>query len=310
MNFLNYLIHIPINFVKYFLIGLKSITITFPLFLINKFKKSKKKIPNTILFLSIISYLLCIFILTRWFVQNERTKNFTNSITNQETLIINETTNEYKDNNNIEDKISNTNEFKTNNYDTIDYINVNLDYYLNKNKETIGWIQIKDTNINYPIVQHKDNEYYLNHDFYNKKTEVGWIYADYRNNFESLDNNTIIYGHNLINKIMFGEISDFLEEEWLNKEKKPYIKVSTIHHNTVWEIFSIYKIEPTTDYLQAKFNSIEHYSTFLTLIKNRSKKNFNIEIQPTDKIITLSTCDHTGLYRVVVHAKLIKIQNK
>ena len=109
---------------------------------------------------------------------------------------------------------------------------------------------------------------------------------------------------------MFGEIPDFLEEEWLNKEKKPYIKVSTIHHNTVWEIFSIYKIEPTTDYLQAKFNSIEHYSTFLTLIKNRSKKNFNIEIQPTDKIITLSTCDHTGLYRVVVHAKLIKIQNK
>ena len=305
----------PFKFIKYILIGLKVIFFSLPISLIYKIKKNNNKIPNTILTISFITYLLCVFILTRWFVQTERTKKFTESINNQELIINNNISNEYQDEptNNTEPNNDNNLTANTNNNSSIDntnYTNVNLDYYINKNSETIGWIQIKGTNINYPIVQHNNNNYYLEHDFYKKKSSTGWIYADYRNNFNKLDNNTIIYGHNLINKTMFGNLPDFLTSNWLNKKNKPYIKLSTTTHNSVWQIFSVYKIKPTTDYLETKFYSIETYNNFLEKITKRSKKNFNIEILATDKILTLSTCDNTGNYRVVVHAKLIKIQNK
>jgi len=187
---------------------------------------------------------------------------------------------------------------------------VNFDDLIKENKDTIGWIKIDKTNINYPFVQYKDNDFYLKHDFNKKESKTGWIFADYRNNLETLDNNTILYGHNLINNTMFGDIPDFLKSSWLNKENKPYIKLSTKHHNTLWQIFSIYQTEPTTDYLQTKFNSMENYKNFLNTITSKSSYNFNIATSPTDKIITLSTCDDTGKYRVVVHAKLISIANK
>lgn len=296
--------------IKYVLLGIKSILISFPIFVISKFTKSKRKIPNLILSLSIITYLLCIFILTRWYVQNERLKKFANSMGQQETAIIEiesdiNQTDEYQD---ISNNINSSSNYSTLNDDS--YLNVNLNYYINKNSETVGWIQIKGTNINYPIVQHKDNDYYLKHDFYKRKSETGWIFGDYRNNFNTLDNNTIIYGHNLINKTMFGSIPNFLKQSWLNKTNKPYIKISTKTHNSIWQIFSVYKTKPTVDYLQTKFNSMENYQNFLNTLKNRSIHNFNINISSTDKIITLSTCDDTGKYRVAVHAKLLRIENK
>lgn len=304
-----FIITLPIKIIKYFLIGLKTLLLTFPMSLIYKFTKKEKKLPIIIIGLSLSTYLLCIFILTRWYVQNERTKKFTESMDNQEITVI-ETSNEYQDITNTIGQ-ENTPPIENDTKKTNDsYLNVNLNYYINKNSETVGWIKIEGTNINYPIVQHKDNDYYLEHDFYKRKTNVGWIFADYRNDLNTLNNNTIIYGHNLINRTMFGEIPNFLKESWLNKKNKPYIKLSTKTTNSVWEIFSIYKTEPTVEYLQAQFNSIENYKEFLNNITKKSKKNFNINVEPTDKIITLSTCDDTGNYRVAVHAKLIKIENK
>ena len=145
---------------------------------------------------------------------------------------------------------------------------------------------------------------------YKRKTNIGWIFADYRDNMENLNNNTIIYGHNLINRTMFGSLPYMLNKNWFNSKNNQYIKLSTKTSNTIWQIFSVYKIEPTTDYLQSVFNSIENYQNFLNTLKNRSIRDFNVNLNYTDKIITLSTCDDTGTKRVAVHAKLIKIENK
>jgi len=303
------IITFPFYFIKYFFIGIKILFLSLPIYIINKFSKTPKKISKLILTISLCTYLLSIFILTRWYVQNERTKKFSTWIKNQEITTINTTqTNEYLDTNTP--IINNTSSTTTKPKDNPKYININLIYYTKKNKDTIGWIKIDKTNINYPFVQYKDNDFYLKHDFNKKESKTGWIFADYRNNLETLDNNTILYGHNLINNTMFGDIPDFLKSSWLNKENKPYIKLSTKHHNTLWQIFSIYQTEPTTDYLQTKFNSMENYKNFLNTITSKSSYNFNIATSPTDKIITLSTCDDTGKYRVVVHAKLISIANK
>ena len=323
---------------KYFLIGSISIISIFPYYIMTglKFLSSPKKtnkehkniekklIPITILTLSIITYLISIFILSRWFVQNQRTKNFTNSfiipiITEEE--IIQNITNEYEDNTEDSTEINSSNvpvdqnnnnnsQHPTINKIDTNFINVNLNYYLQKNSETIGWLQINGTKIDYPVVQHSNNDFYLEHDFYKRKTKNGWIFGDYRNNFEKFDNNTIIYGHNLINKTMFGTLPKLLNKNWFSNKNNHYIKLSTKNTNTIWQIFSVYKITPTTDYLQTRFNSSTAYQEFLNTLKSRSEYNFNLDVNYTDKIITLSTCDNTGTKRIAIHAKLINIESK
>ena len=237
-----FIIKSPIVFIKYFLLGLKSLIITLPALIINKSiyiikkeKTSKQIFSLSIITLSFTTYLISIFILTRWYVQTERNKKFINSLTEQINLLIEEenTTNEYNDTNaptttpNINQEIEQSPPNKENilNYKPT-YTNINLNYYINKNKDTVGWIKIDNTKVNYPIVQSTNNTYYLDHDFYNTKTSIGWIYADYRNNFDIFNNNTIIYGHNLIDQYMFGILPTFLNKDWLNKPEQHYIKIS------------------------------------------------------------------------------------
>ena len=308
----------PFNIIRYFLIGLKTILGIIPKYFIIGIQcildKEKRKelhldksiIHITITSLSIITYLISIFILTRWYVQNERIKKFSNSL-NEQTVIISNVEENIKEENteNYQDINKTT---TTQNYSPS--LNVNFNYYLKKNSETVAWIQVYGTNINYPVVKHNDNSYYLNHDFYKNKSATGWIFADYRNDFENIYNNTIIYGHNLVNRTMFGYLPLTLNKNWYTNPKNRYIKLATLNYNSTWQIFSIYKTEPTIDYLKVKFNSTDNYEEFLENIKKKSVYNFNVDLTYSDKIITLSTCDDTGTKRVVMHAKLIKIENK
>lgn len=308
----------------YFIKGLITLLSAFPKSLItgikfitekkdpnNKNQKilSNKFIPTVTITLSLITYLLSVFVLTRWYVQNERSKKFANSLF-EDILAINEettdTSNIYEDISKEQPQQNNTNETTTN----TNYINVNLNYYQSINKETVAWIKVNGTNVNYPVVQHKDNSFYLEHDFYQRKTNIGWIFADYRDKFKTFNNNTIIYGHNLVNRTMFGQIPYLLRKNWFKNQNNQYIKLSTSTNNTIWQIFSVYKTPPSIDYLQSNFNSIETYENFLKKIKNKSQQKFDTQLDYTDKIITLSTCDDIGTSRIVVHAKLIKIENK
>ena len=312
---------------KYFINGLKVLFISLPKYIIIGFKYITEKkdpnkpnqnilgnkfIPMITITLSLITYLLSVFIITRWYVQNERNKKFLNSL-NEDILavqhegITEKTPDQYKDlTTNVINESANSNITTIN----TNYINVNLNYYIQKNKETVAWVQLNNTNVNYPVVEHNDNDYYLYHDFYNRKTDIGWIFADYRDNFETFNNNTIIYGHNLINRTMFGQVPFLLRKSWFNNPNSHYIKLSTKNTNSIWQIFSVYKIKPTTDYLQVRFNSTDTYQDFLNMLKKRSEHQFDIPVSYTDKIITLSTCDDTGTKRVAVHAKLIKIDSK
>ena len=311
---------LPYYCIKYAIIGLITSISIIPKYIIlgikfifrknNTYAEKKLEnnfIPIIITTLSITTYLISIFILTRWYVQNERSKKFTNSINITKEEIKEDTPNQYQD---LTNNVKQEETIVDSSYINTNFISVNLNYYTSKNNETVGWIQVNGTNINYPIVQHEDNNFYLEHDFYKRKTNIGWIFADYRDNMEILNNNTIIYGHNLINRTMFGSLPYMLNKNWFNSKNNQYIKLSTKTSNTIWQIFSVYKIEPTTDYLQSVFNSIENYQNFLNTLKNRSIRDFNVNLNYTDKIITLSTCDDTGTKRVAVHAKLIKIENK
>ena len=88
--------------------------------------------------------------------------------------------------------------------------NVDLEALKEKNNDTVGFINIKNTNINYPIVQTTNNDYYLNHAYDKSYNEAGWVFMDYRNNNFN-DFNTIIYGHGRLNKTVFGSLKDLLK---------------------------------------------------------------------------------------------------
>lgn len=263
-----------------------------------------KIIPTIIITLSLITYLISIFILSRWYVQSERNKKFGESLIQSTKEIAEDESKFNEEYKNLQ--LDSYGDYSSN----ISYANIDLQSYIHQNTETVGWIIVNGTNISYPVVQHSDNDYYLNHDFYKRSTNIGWVFADYRNNFEYLDNNTIIYAHNLINRTMFGQLPYLLRDSWQKNNNNHYIKLATKKHNSIWQIFSVYKVAPTTDYLQVRFYSAENYQKFLNTIKNRSAYNFSTEVTEKDRIITLSTCDDTGTKRVVVHAKLIKAEKK
>ena len=187
-------------------------------------------------------------------------------------------------------------------YSTFDLIDVDLKKLKEKNNDTIGWLNVNNTNINYPFVKSSDNDYYLHHSFDKSYNNAGWVFLDYRNNKNLTDKNNIIYGHHRVNNTMFTSLLNTLNESWYTNKDNHIIRVSLENENSLWQIISVYKI-PT------KFNNDNEFITFLDTISKRSIYNFNYNVNKEDIILTLSTCydDNT---RVVVHAKLIKIEKK
>ena len=190
-------------------------------------------------------------------------------------------------------------------YINMNLINVNFDDLKKENKDVAGWIQVNGTNINYPYVQTTDNEYYLTHSFDKSKNNAGWVYLDYRNNKDLSHKNNIIYAHGRYDGTMFGTLKKALTNGWLNDTNNYIIKLSTEKENTLWQVFSIYRIPTTSDYLQIDFSSNEEFIEFGEKLLYRSQHNFNTNISANDKILTLSTC-YNDDEKVVLHAKLIK----
>ncbi len=176
---------------------------------------------------------------------------------------------------------------------------------LSINPETVGWIKINNTNIDYPVVQTNNNKYYLKHNYNLEDDHSGWVFMDYRNDSQDLSKNTIIYAHNRFsNGVMFGTLDKVLNDNWNSKKVNLTFKFDTLYNEMNWEIFSVYKIEATSDYLQVRFSSDEEWNDFINMITTRSIKDFGITVGPNDKIITLSTCATEKDSRLVVHAVL------
>lgn len=190
-------------------------------------------------------------------------------------------------------------------------INTDIDYdadsdsnLISANEDFKFWLKIDNTNIDYPVVQGKDNDFYLKHDFFKSKNASGSIFLDYRVNNES--KNTVIYGHNMKNGSMFANIELFKDEKFFNKNK--FITIEKNNKQYIYEIFSVYYLEgKNADYLQCNFNSDKEFDNFIHRIKERSLFKSNKELNSND-IITLSTCSYEGKnFRTAVHAQLIKI---
>ncbi len=190
-------------------------------------------------------------------------------------------------------------------YKDVDLINVDFDELLKINKDTKGWLKVNNTNINYPFVQAKDNNYYLTHTYNKKGNGGGWVYLDYRNHDDFSDVNTIIYGHGRKDKTIFGTLGYVLKKGYIDKKENQFIMVSTPTKNLTYQIFSAYKIPNTSDYIQTSFSGEESIQNFFNMLKDRNTINIDVPVSSTDKILTLSTCYNNDV-KIVVHAKLVK----
>ena len=182
---------------------------------------------------------------------------------------------------------------------------INFEKLKSQNSDTVFYLKVNNTNISYPVVKYSDNNYYLNHSFDKSKNSACWLFVDYKNKLDGTDKNIVVYGHNRRDGSMFGTLKNILNKEWYDNTDNMDIVYMDIRGKHIYKVFSIYKIENEDYYITTQFNNDSEYKKFLTTIKSRSIKDFNVEISETDSILTLSTCANNNKYRVVLHAKRI-----
>lgn len=179
-----------------------------------------------------------------------------------------------------------------------------------KNDDTIAFIHMENTNINYPIVQTTNNEYYLTHAFDKSYNNAGWVFMDYENLLNFQSDNTVLYGHGRLDKTVFGSLKNALTKEWQANKENYIIWISTPNENMVYQIFSIYTIESESYYIKTSFANDEEKQKWIDTMKNRNITGEDTIVTASDKILTLSTCLNNDGGRIVVQAKLIKIQKR
>ena len=167
---------------------------------------------------------------------------------------------------------------------TDDEDKINWDRLLSINKDIIGWIEIENTNINYPIVKDDGSLKYLKHSFNGKYNKNGSIFTLNSNPF--IENETIIYGHNMRNKTMFSELDKYMKKEFFNKNNIFYIDTEENRYKVT--VFSVYSIGIFEEEQKIKGLSFEEKIDYY---KKISKYTVN-EIGKIEKIVKLSTCSY------------------
>ena len=167
-----------------------------------------------------------------------------------------------------------------------------------QNTEIVGWLEIENTNINYPILQGTDNSYYMTHNYKKENSKNGAIFLDADYNWDISSNNLLMYGHNLGNGMMFQELLKYEKESFY--QEHPMIRFTTAEEDAEYEIISAFK---SRVYYKSEKNvfryyyfinneSEEEYNEFVKNAKNASLYPIDATASYGDQLITLSTCSY------------------
>ena len=294
----------------------KKYKINITLFYSNEYIESnyiKQLIATTIKSCAVIIISLSLLAFSFVFYNNKKSEENATSIKNDITEYLDdkisnipeeEPTPEIKDNNQNENKTPEEPSIPNDDTTPKDNRNPIIVALKELNDETVGWLNVPGTNIDYPVVKAKDNAYYLRHNFKKEKDYNGWVFMNYLNSAEMLDKNTIIFAHNrYYSNIMFGTLNKVGKKTWYQNIKNNLITYSDINKEMKWEVFAAYTVPVTDDYLETNFSTDEDFNNFIKMIRSRSVISSDLEIKNTDKILTLSTCADINT-RFVVHAVL------
>ncbi len=178
--------------------------------------------------------------------------------------------------------------------------------------DIIGWLSLPDTAINYPITQTDDNEYYLHHLYDGIYNKVGCLFADYENQADFSDRNTIIYGHNMRDGSMFAALNEYDEQDYYDGHPQMYL-VTPGGGYTV-EIFTAFVADPGESGSDASpwrlsWKDDGAYTTWLSEMAGRSVIETGVTVTSSDKVLTLSTCTPGGRSRFIVMGKLAAVND-
>jgi len=157
-----------------------------------------------------------------------------------------------------------------------------------QNPDIVGWLILEDTVINYPVVQTNNNSFYLTHLFDGTKNANGTLFVDHRNTPGFIDQNTIIYGHHMNNGSMFAPLIQYVDQAFFDAH--PYLLFLTPDGNYLIELFAGYTTDVDDSSWQRSFADASEFTSWLTAVKDRSDFQSELMPEPTDHIITLSTC--------------------
>lgn len=182
-----------------------------------------------------------------------------------------------------------------------------------ENNEIIGWLEIEGTNINYPVLQGTDNEFYMKNNYKKEKSKDGSIFLDKSYNWDIPSSNLLLYGHNNKNGIMFQDLLKYKNEDFYKEHTK--IKFTTNKEDNVYEIISVfysrvyYKSEKNVFryYYFVNANNEQEYNDFVNNAKKSSIYDTGVNANYGDQLLTLSTCEYSQEDgRFVVVAKKLK----
>ena len=170
------------------------------------------------------------------------------------------------------------------------------------NPEVVGWIYIPDTEIDYPDLQHEDNEYYLNHSWENTKNPNGAIFFDCESSIGLEDFNTLVYGHRINNKNMFSGLNRYNSLDYLKAHPSVYLVTEKGVYR--YDVFSAYQTGMQTIAFGMKIESEKMRKEFISFAIDYSEADTGIVPEPDCRILTLATCNFNGVARQVVQAVL------
>lgn len=187
-----------------------------------------------------------------------------------------------------------------------------------QNQDFVGWLTVPNTSIDMPVYKCSNNDYYLKHDNYDTYTKYGTLFMDKDNNPLNLTRNTTIYGHNFDNKLIFDELHNYQDPEFF--KKSPVIEFNTLYKDYKWKVIAAFHTNGSSEgdnnylfyYIASDFGN-NSFMKFYDELQQRSYIHTGVDVQPTDKVLTLSTCtyffDRNGSLenaRFVVIARLVR----
>ena len=176
---------------------------------------------------------------------------------------------------------------------------------LSVNSDIVGWLRIRALDISYPVVQGKDNDYYLHRTFEKTDNFAGCLFVNSYNMGDFTDQNTIIYGHNMKNGSMFGKLKNFNDPVVFKKSR--YFWIFTPDFIYQYRIFSASVVDKTGLTYQISFTDDEFDQFISRAYSNSVVDNQDVTVTKEDRIVTLSTCTGDDSTRFVVMGKLAQI---
>ena len=175
-----------------------------------------------------------------------------------------------------------------------------------QNAEIFGWITIEDTVIDYPLLRGENNSYYLTHAYDHQPSSFGSIFMDCGNSADLSDRHTILYGHNMKNKAMFGSLSDYKKKDFAAAHDT--VKIYLPDKILTYRIFSAYTAHVLDEVYTLRFDSDAAFQAMLDEMQTSGALAADAAPTVTDRILTLSTCTPAGdvNHRFVVNAVLVE----